>query len=74
MNHHDARATDEGDALYEVHRRLVHIHHALATAGPDDTDREANALEGLLGTLHFIAEQPSFLASREAHTRTRALR
>ena len=68
MTHHDAYATSEGDALYELHRHLVKVHHALATAGPEDDDREARALEGLLGALRFIAEQPSFLASREART------
>ena len=36
---------DEGAVLRELHRRLVSIHHALATPGPDDEDRHVYALE-----------------------------
>ncbi len=72
MNTQDAPTRSEGDALYELHGRLVKVHHTLATAGPDDEDREADALEGLLGALRFIAEHPAFLASREAHMKDRA--
>lgn len=75
MNDHDVRATGEGDALFELHRRLIKVHHGLATAGPEDAHREADALEGLHDALLFIAEQPSFLATREARQRVaRALR
>ncbi len=63
---------DEGAVLHELYRRLVSIHHGLATAGPDDKDRDVYALERLDEALHFITEQPTYRAAREAERRAKA--
>lgn len=55
-----------GATLLELHRRLVAIHYGLATAGPDDIDRDRRALERLDDALRFISEHPDYRAAREA--------
>ncbi len=67
---HDAAAVDEGAVLQEIHRRLVSIHHGVATAGPDD-DRDRRVLERLDDALRFITEQPSYRAARDSDRRAR---
>ncbi len=67
MNDHNARITPEGEAFRELYRRLVAVHYSLAAAGPDDREREARTLDGLMDALRFIDEQPAYRAAREAH-------
>ena len=61
----------EGAALRELHRRLVAIHHGLATGDVGDVARERRALERLDDALHFITEQPAYRAVRDAERRAR---
>src|SRR3712207_4560470 len=65
-----AAITPEGEALYELHRRLVRTHYALAAAEPDDDQREARVLASLQDALRFIAEQPAFRAVADERART----
>lgn len=64
--------SDEGAALRELHRRLVAIHHGLATGDVGDVDRDRRALERLDDALHFITEQPAYRAARQAERRAKS--
>ena len=64
---------DQGTVLRELYRRLVSIHHGLATAGPDDEDSDVFALERLDDAMRFISEQPAYRVTREAERRARPL-
>ena len=72
MSHTTIHTPDGGETLRELHRRLVSIHHGLATAGPDDEDRDVYALEGLDDALRFITEQPAYRTAREDALRATA--
>ena len=61
-----ATPADEGATLLDLHRRLVAIHYGLATAGPDDADRDRRAIERLDDALRFISQHPAYRAARDA--------